>query len=263
MTYQYVDAHAHISDLRIQRDVAGLVARLKKQGLCHVIMGGVNPADWKVQQDLVTSFSDFVSPVFGIHPWTVVQASDQELEAMIVNLEVVAHQALALGEIGLDFSKSKEPDSRQRQAVWVERQFSLAQILSKKVVIHCVRGHDVMLGILNRFPAVTGLIHSWRGSDVDGKKYLKRGFLLSISPKSIRGLDPVDLSWIPENGFTIESDFPYFEADGSLAGADAWTAALHEVAEFMAVSLDQSVEQVLDKSTTNVCRLFGMNFNFG
>lgn len=256
-----IDAHAHLSDLRLAKDVEGLITDLKQQGLRHIVLGGVDSADWQRQQALARYAPDFVTTVAGIHPWTVRDQGSDVLEEMLAELEDLAPNVTAIGETGVDFFEMKDPVQRMKQPEWCERQLDLATRHHKPVVLHVVKGHDVMLGLLKHYRGKPGIVHSWRGSEQDGRKYIDRAFVLSVGPRSIQKMKPADLAWIPSENFVLETDGPDLpQRQDHPLKAKEWIQAMRQVASFMAKALKISVDEVWALNRDNLERMLQVEF---
>lgn len=256
-----IDAHAHLSDPRLAESVSNLITELRAKGLQHMVLGGVDPDDWSRQIAIAAHTPGFTTTVAGIHPWTVRDQSNEILEAMFARLEVIAPQVSAIGETGVDFFETKDPVQRMKQPEWCERQLELATRFQKPVVLHVVRGHDVVLGLLKHYRGKPGIVHAWRGSEQDGRKYIDRAFALSIGPRSIHRLKPADLSWIPRENFVLETDGPDVpHLKNQPMGAKEWIAAMREVAGFMAKALKIPVNDVWALNRDNLERVLEVAF---
>lgn len=256
-----IDAHAHLSDPRLANNVDLLIEDLKHRGLKHVVLGGVDPSDWQRQLSIATRDPHFVTTVAGIHPWTVRDQPLDVLEGMLDELEDIAPLVTAIGELGVDFSDMKDPVQRMKQPEWCERQLDLAYRYQKPVVLHVVKGHDVVLGLLKHYRGRPGIVHSWRGSEQDGRKYIDRAFVLSIGPRSIHKLKPGDLAWIPSENFVLETDSPDLALHGhEPLSAKEWVAAMRQMATFMSKALKIPVDEVWTLNQNNLERMLQVAF---
>jgi TatD DNase family protein len=243
-----IDAHAHLSDLRLAPILDELVPRLQSEGVCHIHLGGVEPKDWERQRQIFERFPDFLTPAFGIHPWTVRDASDVALEQMFESLKNNLSSVKTLGEIGLDFSGVKSNESRLKQEFWCQRQLRLAVDAGKPVVLHVVRGHDRMLGFLRRTGHVTGIIHGFRGPPEIGRAYMELGMTLSFSLRSFQRDRPDQWSWLKGARVVVESDEPLRGEDVTDAAALAhrWASSLRSARRFlMEAGADVSLHDVM------------------
>ena len=250
------DAHGHLSDPRIADFVIELCASLRDDGLEHIVLGGVNPSEWDRQELLKNKFPEFVTHVIGIHPWTVRDTNDAGLEVMFAALTSRLRAAKAMGEVGLDFHSDNSTAQKQRQAHWCKRQLQLAEELKKPVVLHVVKGHDIMQAMLRDFKGPAVMVHGFRGHAQVAKFYMDRGYLLSLGMRSFAKLAPEDFAWLPKSGFVIESDAPIYH-DGSLSLSEVrreWIAALNGAGEFLAKVWKIDAGEVWHLARTNMNR---------
>lgn len=251
-----IDAHAHLSDPRLTPDVEKLVGRLRSAGMKRVVLGGVDAAEWDMQLKLKSMFADFVSPVIGIHPWTVRDRDESYLESALERLKLVIDNAVALGEVGLDFHPKRTAEQLEKQSRWCYRQLELAQELKKPVVLHVVHAHDVMQNTLKKIRLQTAMVHGFRGNLETAKFYLDRGYVLSLGSRSFKGLTPEDFSWLPRDQFVLESDAPAYRADVSNIEKVCrdWTEALAEAARFLSNVWSFSSDEVWSLAENNLLR---------
>jgi TatD DNase family protein len=233
-----IDAHAHLSDVRLVPILDDLVVALRDKGLQHVVLGGIDPDDWTRQKAILKRYPNFVTTAFGIHPWTVRDRSDAQLELMFDRLRREISHAGFLGEIGLDFYSCKNSHDRVRQERWCQRQIDLAMAERKPVVLHVVRGHDRMISILRRVGGAKGLVHGFTGSKEIAREYLRLGLTLSMGLRSFRGQSAGQWSWLKGVDVVVESDEPLCQAEFSDAAslAERWVSSLDGAERFLAAA---------------------------
>ena len=239
--------------------VAEVVAGLRAGGVERVILGGVNPEEWRIQESLAKNYPEFVTPVMGIHPWTVRDTDDAELEIMFRLLEEKSSSLSILGEIGLDFHQDNSPAQKAKQTKWCERQLRLAAALNKPVVLHVVGGHDIMLRLLRDIHSLRGFIHGFAASPEVARCYLELGFSLSLGARFFQKNNAVDVTWLGPSDFVLESDAPSRKGpktDHTDVVAD-WLSSLKSSANYLAELWNISAEGVWDLSDTNFCRQVG------
>ena len=241
-----IDCHGHLSDPRLTLLVDEVISSLRAQGLTRVVSGGVRPDEWEAQEALVVRYPNFVTPAFGIHPWTVRAESDESLEAMMAALRGKIDQSPLLGEVGVDFYQDTTVEGRKRQIYWCERQLELAAEKAKPVVLHVVRGHDVVLGLLKKYPAVKGMVHGFTGSKEIVRQYIEKGFLISLGARSFWGSAPDFLREIGRHNFLLESDAPDFKTEPRHASdvAARWIKELRDGADFLAKTWSVTSDEV-------------------
>lgn len=125
----------------------------------------------------------------GLHPWSVgcnVEAAFNLLEKYAENRQVAA-----IGEAGIDMLRG-EPLFRQINNF--RFQAELAEKVGKPLIIHCVKAHDIIVGIKNRMtPSCPWIIHGFRGKPSVAKILLGSGCYLSFgqhfNPDTVRMAD--------------------------------------------------------------------------
>ena len=176
-----VDAHCHWSDERVFAQAPQELNNLIASGVRAFQLGGVDPADWTRQQQLQAQFPNQVFTAFGLHPYFVASQSPAALESAWIKLKVLAPNADALGEQGLDFRKRFS--QRDIQIEYFQRQLKLANDLQKPAVLHIVRAHEEALQELRETAPAQGMVHAFTAGPTVAKKYLDLGLSLSIGAK--------------------------------------------------------------------------------
>ncbi len=111
----------------------------------------------------------------GLHPWYADKLSAAEL-SRVLDMHGTNSNLIALGETGLD-KVCKIPIQLQQDIF--ELQLNKAVILSKPVIIHCVKAWEEMIEITNHYQ-VPMILHGYNGSDQLTGNLVKRGFFFSI-----------------------------------------------------------------------------------
>lgn len=136
----------------------------------------------------------------GIHPWdTVAEPGEelwQELESLASRPEIVA-----IGETGIDLTPHGGPMFRQLQIF--KRHCELSERLRKPIVIHDVKGHDIVVGARRDLrPTQNWAIHGFRGKPEVAGMLLRAGCWLSFGAQ----FNPDTLRVMPEEYILAETD---------------------------------------------------------
>lgn len=208
---QWLDAHCHLADPRCAPSVDNLIARSQAVGVDGWLQGGVDPQDWQRQLALAQRHPG-VLPAFGLHPWWVASQDATTVEAALRLLEKQIPLAVALGELGLDFSPKRKRAEKLQIETFVA-QLRLAKRVAKPLVLHLVHAHSVALPLLRAegpFPA-RGLVHGFAASAEIAREYIAMGWVLSVGnrvlhpgPSSLKRA----LLHIPPENLVIETDAP-------------------------------------------------------
>jgi len=226
----WIDAHLHLTDPRVEAALASLVSEAAGAGVARFVLGGIEPAEWERQKRLAERFPNAFTLVFGLHPWWIASHADEgaaraALARLAGELGRVPRALSAIGETGLDFHPRFGVDTHALQETCFREQLRLAMAHGLPVVLHIVRAHERALEILTEerrhaseksTPFVyRGIVHSFSESPAIGQAYLDLGFTLSISaPVITRGKGAAfeklrqSVVTLPPTAFVFETDSP-------------------------------------------------------
>lgn len=252
----YTDAHCHLAHPDwmdgTENHLTEALARARAQGITEWVAGGIEPKEWESQKELKNHFP--LRLVFGLHPWWVAKASEEEVARGLKRLETEMAQVAGVGELGLDKHVSKETLPRQRRAF--EAQLALARRHHKPIVVHCVKAHADCLALL-REGRWTGLVHRFQGSSDEAKAYLDRGLSLSLGgPEALTRPAAHAEMWrtIPASRLVLETDAPWDKRFG-VCLADQ-LKSLVEIARAVGNARGETAEALLAQSKLNLADLF-------
>ena len=258
---KYIDAHSHWSDPRLfnKVDFKPLLQRSLSKNIDFFLLGGINPTEWQNQLELKKMYPENFGLCFGLHPYFVSDHNYEECETALDQLAQLLPAAMAIGEAGLDFRPHIMKDSRTLQIEMFENQVELAKAFEKPMVLHIVQAHEKALQIFDLWDAPNrkGFVHAFNGSYEVAKKYIDKGFLISIGgavsfDKNHKLHDCIQK--LPLEYLLLESDSPDQAPVGWLGDNDS--SSLLIIAEKIALIRNLSAFDVLQTATTNFKRLF-------
>ncbi len=248
------DAHCHLTHPLWGQTLTTALDRALSHGIASWVAGGIEPTEWAEQDALAQSYS--LTPIFGLHPWWVAEHSDAELEEGFAQMEKVVPRLAGLGEMGLDLHA--HANEKSRQFSWFTRQLELAHCHNKPVVLHVVKGHSETLKALATRKHWSGLVHRFSGSVEEAKRYAGLGLTLSIGgPTVLKNAARSQSLWraIASEKLVIETDAPWDSRFG--VALEDQLAKLVEIAEAVASARGETATTVLERSTSNLKRIFG------
>jgi TatD DNase family protein len=194
-----IDTHAHLDLLE---DPAAAVARAREAGVDRIVAIGSGLASARATLAIAAS-EENVFAALGIHPH---QAADEEPSQELRCL--VARDAVAVGEIGLDFFRDYAPRDAQRRAF--ESQLTLAADLGKTVVIHSRAASDETAATLASFSGFV-VLHCFSSPELLPVA-LERGYYVSFAgnvtyPKADELREAARR--VPADRILVETDTPY------------------------------------------------------
>lgn len=279
----WIDAHLHLTDPRIEADLPSLLNEAAAAGIAHFVFGGIEPEEWRRQTALAGAYPGRCTPAFGLHPWWVADPGNADriapaLGLLAAELDREPRACRAIGETGLDFHPrfSAETHARQERVFRGHLRFALRREMP--LVLHIVRAHDRAVEILReeqRDAAIgagpsfyRGIVHSFSEGPAVAQAYLDLGLVPSISASVItRGRGSAfeklrqTMVTLSATAFVLETDSP----DQPPAGESGLNvpANLVRVAEAVARIREgnhpgETAAKLLDESAKTVRRIFGI-----
>ena len=252
-----IDTHTHLYLDEFAPTPDEAVVRAIDAGVGHLIFPNVDLDTISQMRSLAARFTDNVSMAMGLHPTSVGQNWDADLDTVIK--ELLDHRAeyVAVGEIGIDLYWDKT--FRQEQMTVFERQVNLASDQQLPIIIHCRDGLDETLEVLQGVThSSSGVFHSFGGSNDDVERIRKVGDfyfgingIVTFKNSRLREVLPS----IGLERILLETDSPYL-APVPHRGRRNESAYLRHIAAYVANILGVDVETVEDVTTKNAKQLF-------
>lgn len=217
-----IDTHCHIDILRMKTKFGKSFSEFKLmncasfpdqyEGCVTVFCNPESFAQVFQWEDILRE--EGVYGAFGCHPRMAFNYTDQAEEALMKALQDPS--VVALGEIGLDYSKANFCSPRTQKSIF-RRQLFLAQDIDLPVVIHCRQAHDDCLDIMRETVPRNYKIHLHCFTDecakavewIDAFDNLFVGFTNKLSYPSSTEIRNTVLQ-IPLERILLETDAPYF-----------------------------------------------------
>ena len=171
----------------------------------------------------------------GVHPWHANSAD-------ISNIERLATESDAIGEIGLDFV-CDVPHEVQEQIF--RAQLTIAERLKKPVILHCVRAFEEVMRVLRDYHLSVVIFHGFIGSTTQAQRAVAQGYYLSFgertfrSPKTIEAMRSTPLSHL------------FIETDESTTPIEEIYTRIAELRGISLAQLTQATENNFEIITEN------------
>lgn len=169
------DSHIHLDDPRFDADRDDVIARAQRHDVGILIVPGVDRSSWS-RIATIAQANESVFPAYGLHPMFLAGHRPdhvQELEAWLDT-----HRAVAVGEIGLDYFIADLDRSAQHR--YFDAQLAIANERKLPVIIHARRAVEQVLMDLRRHKGITGVVHSFSGSEEQARQLMDLGFCLGL-----------------------------------------------------------------------------------
>jgi TatD DNase family protein len=140
----------------------------------------------------------------GIHPWYI----DDNWSFYLEKTEKLLSESKisAIGECGIDLIKNRNLELQK--TVFIE-QAKLAEKYNKPLIIHCVKGYNILIEITKKHNFTKPMIfHGFNNKTEIAKKLIEEGFYISFGKSlfNIKSNSAEVLKSIPKDRFFLETD---------------------------------------------------------
>lgn len=252
------ESHAHYDDDAFDEDREELLNSFREKGIEYVINVGANIQTTKNTIALTEEYP-FIYGAVGVHP-SDTDELDEEKFAWLKE-QCALPKIVAVGEIGLDYYWD-EPD-RKIQKKWFARQLELAREVKLPVIIHSRDAAKDTLDMMKAANAgeIGGVIHCFSYTKETAGEYLAMDFYFGIGGvitfNNAKKLKEA-VEYIPMEKILLETDSPYL-SPVPYRGKRNSSLNIPLIAEEIARIKGMNYEQVVNITTENACRLFGIS----
>ena len=157
-----IDTHCHLYDPAFQPDFEAVLTRAREAGVGACVMPGIDRSCHEALLAVADALPGFAFPCIGLHPTSVGENWQEELD--FVKTHLGDRRWYALGEIGLDEYWSKDYVKEQMRVL--EEQVVLAAGAGLPVIIHLRDATDDFFRVLEDLRGVEfrGVMHAYSGS---------------------------------------------------------------------------------------------------
>lgn len=255
MAIELVDTHCHIQfpDYKIDPDEA--IASAQADGVTRLLVVGTDLEASKKAIDFVQS-RDNCWATIGLHPHEgAVYVHDEQALAEFAAL-ATQPKVVAIGETGLDYYYQHSP--KEDQIKLLEFQLELAQKHDLPVVFHVRDAFTDFWPIVDRYPDLKGVIHSFSATKKELAEILKRDYYIGLNgimtfSKNQAQLDAAKS--IPIDHLVLETDAPFL-TPAPFRGKICEPKHVRVTAEFLAQLRGENLSDLAEHTTQNARALF-------
>src|SRR5512140_2388009 len=251
-----IDTHCHLDVAAFDADRDAVVARATAAGVTGILIPAIRPRTWDAVRTLAhRHVAAGVRFALGIHPQIVPELAPDELAGdLTARLAAAAHDAIAIGECGLDGGTGEHALQEQIFRAHIRA----AREAQKPLVIHVLRAHDAAPRILREEGPVTGVLHSYSGGADLVAVYRDLGLAFSLAgpvtyPNARRPVAAARA--IPAELLLPETDAPD-QAPAAHRGSRSEPAFVAHVIAGLAVARGATAPNIAALTTANARRIF-------
>ncbi|MFO0494971.1 MAG: TatD family hydrolase [Flavobacteriia bacterium] len=255
----FIDTHTHLFSPSFNEDRTDAVQRAINAGVDKLLLPNIDVDSISSMYDLCNQFPENCFPMMGLHPGSVDEHWERNLE--VIKEHLFTRNNLAVGEIGMDLYWDKTFQDAQAQAF--RQQISWAKELKLPIIIHAREAFEEIFDIVDELndDSLRGIFHCFTGTLEQAQKIQEYGgFMLGLGgvltyKKS--GLDEV-VKDIPLDMIVLETDSPYLPPTPH-RGKRNESAYLIHIAEKLAEIKQMKLTEVADLTTANARQMFNLN----
>jgi TatD DNase family protein len=252
--YQLIDTHAHLDDISNLDEV---ISAAKQAGLVAIIAVGIDLSTNQKVLEIAAQYPGFVYPAFGYYPGNIKEA---EIDVNLEYLRTNTVHAVAIGEVGLDYSKWVRASAAKDVQQKVLREiFKIAKKYRKPALIHSRYAWRDALNLAVEAGLEKAVFHWYTGPSSVLRDILARGYYISATPAlEYHEAHQQAVKETPLKQLLLETDCPVIYARGR---AGEFTSSPVDVKRSLksAAALKGLNEAEMAAATAeNTARLFGI-----
>lgn len=252
-----IDTHTHLYLPEFDADRPEVVERVKGAGVEHIVLPNIDEQSLPAMKAMAAAYPQFASMAVGLHPTEVKDGWNDTLAAILAELNG-PDKYVAIGEIGMDLYWDATYRDAQMQVL--DRQLAEACRRDLPVIIHCRKALEPTLEVMEAYPALRGVMHSFEGTPEDVEAVRRRAdmhFGVNGIVTFKKSAVPALLPAVGLDRLLLETDSPYL-APVPHRGKRNDSSLLPLVAESVASHLGLPVEEVAAATTASARRLFNI-----
>ncbi|MBN1152635.1 MAG: TatD family hydrolase [Dehalococcoidia bacterium] len=175
-----VDTHAHLDQLP---DLEASLARAREVGVVGIVAVGTDERSNEKTLAIADSWKQYVFPAIGVHPCHLAGLDTAMIERELGYVEDHLNQAVAIGEVGLDYHKRTLAEvSRETQQEVFRALLSMAAAKSCPVLVHSRYAWTDALRLVLESGVRNVVFHWFTGFSSVLHAIMEAGFYVSATP---------------------------------------------------------------------------------
>lgn len=251
----FIDSHTHLYLDAFKEDRDQMIQRALDAGVKRMLLPNIDSSTVRAMFSLTESFPDHCFPMMGLHPTSVKENFQEELQ--IIESHLDRKDILAIGETGIDLYWDQSFLKQQEEAF--HTQIRWAGELDLPLVIHARDSFPEIFRALEKAGGhgLKGVFHSFTGTPEDLTRALSFGFMIGINGiVTFKNSNLAEIvRAIPLDKLLLETDAPFL-APHPHRGRRNESSYLPDIAEKVAEIHNLSIEELASHTTHNAEQLF-------
>ena len=249
-----IDTHAHLEEIA---DLDSCLAETPSAGVIAIVAVGSDYVSNQRILEIAKSYPGFVFPALGLHPWNIKQ---EEVDKSIEFIQRHIEEAVAIGEIGLDYHKlavAKSPKGLQKNVL--ARLLDVAQRYDKPALVHSRYAWRDTLDLVVQAGTRKAVFHWFTGPSSVLRDLIEQRCFVSATPAA--GYHEEHRRTVreaPDELLLLETDSPVTYGRGSDSEFSAKPKDVRRSLSAAAVLRKSSEEDIARITTENAVGLFNL-----
>ncbi len=253
-----IDTHAHLFANEFTEDLDEVVLRATSVGVSKILLPNIDETTIESLKASTEKFPDIFLPMMGLHPTSVTDEWEKQLE--VIYNELNMNKYIAIGEIGIDLYWDKSTLTIQKKAFEKQLEWSI----DKKLPVS-MHSRDAIFEVIDSIKQIgenslCGVFHSFGGNDSELESVLSlENFFIGINGVVTfknSGLDKV-LRNCPLEKIVIETDSPWL-APIPYRGKRNESSYLSEIVKRLSFIYGISESEIVNHTTQNASKIFNI-----
>jgi TatD DNase family protein len=253
----FADTHTHLYLKEFDHDREKSIEAARDKGVKYFFLPNIDSQHYMAMLCLCVSHPRHFFPMMGLHPTSVKENWEHELEIVTDMLADTELKFWGVGEIGIDLYWDRTYEQQQIKAF--SRQLDLAIKYDLPAIIHTRNSFDVAIKVVEEKnnPELKGIFHCFSGTEKQAEKAVSRGFKLGIG-----GVLTYKNSGLPRvvemtglEHLVLETDAPYLPPV-PFRGKRNESMYIPIIAAKISEIKKIPLEEVAEVTTTNALTLF-------
>jgi TatD DNase family protein len=237
----YYDSHSHL-DLMDEKELELAIKSAGEKGIKEIISCATNfPSNQKNLE--LAKKNPMLKPAIGLYPLDAVEFTETELDKAFYFFKAEAQNAIAIGEVGLDFKYCTKEEEQKKQENILSRFIALSNETNKPLIIHSRFAQRQALELLKKEGAKKALLHSFVDSEKLMNAAVKEGYFVSVGVSVLYNESAQkNILNFPVERLLFETDSP-IRFNGEKANPSKIIEVAKKVAEIKSIDLEKLASQ--------------------
>ena len=250
--FKLIDSHCHLEEIE-NLDLA--IKKAKSVGIIAIIGVGSDYQSNREVLEMAKKYKGFVFPALGYHPW---ELKPGEISVNLKFIENYLPEAIALGEIGLDYKKEiRKVAEKELQKSVFSQLLEIAKRHQKPVIIHSRYAWQDAFDLVKESGIEKAVFHWYSGTSSVLREIINSGYFLSATPAAEYSYEHQRaIKEAPLEKLLLETDSPveYGKEKKWKAKPSDILRTLKAVAQLKEIS----EEKLAEITTYNAIKFFGL-----